>query len=82
MASAGYEEAFFYAKGEYQEHLVSKVSQHLDLQSSEEAQGDMGATKAPDCRFGLGQAAANRHGSCHMRSGVESSYFRAKDSSP
>jgi len=37
MASAGYEEAFFYAKGEYQEHLVSKVSQHLDLQSSPEA---------------------------------------------
>lgn len=33
MVGTGYEDAFFYARGEYQEHLVQQVSQHLDLES-------------------------------------------------
>ena len=34
--------------------------------------------KAPDCRYGLVQAASDRHGSCQCLSKVESSSFRAK----
>ena len=39
------------------------------------------ATKAPDCRYGLVQAASDRHGSCQCLNRVESSHFRAKVSS-
>jgi len=45
--------------------LHGKSSDERAACRSEAVRLAMGATKAPDCRYGLVQAASDRHDSCH-----------------
>ena len=52
-----HESSYFLLSGKRSERAACRV---------EAVRLAMGATKTPDCRYGLMQAASDRHGSCHM----------------